>query len=167
MAAETVGYPYKQKLRNILFACLLFGAGSLLMFGEAITNRREMILNGIFHFSVQGATAFYWTVCAVCTTFVAFGLLRLTVGFKNGPPLMLTAAQIIVPPVGFSREPRTVELADIKRITVSTVYGQRFLNVYHSSGKLTIAQSLLPDPAAFDELCSNLTRRAPASASRR
>jgi hypothetical protein len=65
-----------------------------------------------------------------------------------------------------SREPRTVNLTDIKRMTVSTVYGQRFLNVYHSGGKLTIGQSLLPDPAAFDQLCSTLARRAPASASR-
>jgi len=80
--------------------------------------------------------------------------------------LMLTATHIAVPPVGFSREPKTVNLTDIKRMTVSTVYGQRFLNVYHSGGKLTIAQSPLPDPAAFDELCSTLTRRSPASASR-
>jgi hypothetical protein len=79
---------------------------------------------------------------------------------------MLTATHITVPQVGFGSEPRTVDLTDIKRMTVSTVYGQRFLNVYHSGGKLTVAQSLLPDPAAFDELCSTLTRRAPASASR-
>jgi hypothetical protein len=166
MAAETVGYPYKPKLRNIVFACLLFGACSLVMFGQAITNRRGLILNGVFHFSVQGATAFYWTICAVSVAFVAFGFLRLTLGFKNGPPLMLTATQITVPQVGFSREPRTIDLTDIKRMNISTVYGQRFLNVYHSGGKLTIAQSLLPDPAAFDELCSSLARRVPVSASR-
>ena len=145
---------------------MFFGACTVALFGEAVTNRRGLILDGVFHFSAQGATAFYWTLCAVSGTFVAFGLIRLTVGFKNGPPLMLTATHITVPPVGFSREPKTVDLTDIKRMTVSTVYGQRFLNVHHSGGKLTIAQSLLPDPAAFDELCSTLTRRAPASASR-
>jgi len=80
------------------------------MLGEAITNRRGLILNGVFHFSVQGATAFYWTVCAVSGAFVAFGFLRLTVGFKKRPPLMLTATHIAVPQVGFSREPRTVDL---------------------------------------------------------
>lgn len=166
MAAEAVGYPYKPNLRNIVFACLFFGACTVALFSEAITNRRGLILDGIFHFSVQGATAFYWTLCAVTGAFVAFGFLRLAARFKNGPPLMLTATHITVPQVGFSRQPRTVDLTDIKRMTVSTVYGQRFLNVYHSGGKLTIAQSLLPDPAAFDELCSNLTRRAPATASR-
>lgn len=166
MAAETVGYSYKPNLRNLIFACLFFGACSLGTCGEAITNDRGLILNGIFHFSVQGATAFYWTLCAVCGAFVAFGLLRLTVGFKNEQPLMLTATHIIVPPVEFSREPKAVDLTDIKRMTVSTVYGQRFLNVFHNGGKLTIAQSLLPDPAAFDQLCSSLARRAPASASR-
>jgi hypothetical protein len=166
MAAEAVGYPYKPKPRNLVFVCLFFGACSLATFGEAMTNRRGLILNGVFHFSVQGATAFYWTVCAVSGVFVAFGLLRLIVGFKNGPPLMLTDTHIAAPAVGFSKEPKTVNFTDIKRMTVSTVYGQRFLNVYHSGGTLTITQSLLPNPAAFDELCSTLARRAPASASR-
>lgn len=63
-----------------------------------------------------------------------------------------------------SRHPKSVNLADVKRMTVTTVYGQRFLTVYHTGGKVTISPSLLPNPAAFKELCSALAQRAPRSA---
>jgi hypothetical protein len=57
-----------------------------------------------------------------------------------------------------------VNLADVKRMTVTTVYGQRFLTLYHSGGKVTISPSLLPNPATFKELCSALAQRVPTSA---
>jgi hypothetical protein len=46
---------------------------------------------------------------------------------------------------------------------VQTLKWQRFLNIYHSNGKLTIQATSLPSKSAFEELCSALAERIPAA----
>jgi hypothetical protein len=48
MTAAILAFPYEQKLKNIAFACVFFGAGSFGMIAKVSTNQRELIFIAYF-----------------------------------------------------------------------------------------------------------------------
>jgi hypothetical protein len=164
MTSATLSYPYRPKTSSMAFACVFFGSGALVMGNHAASNHRELILNGIFHFSVYGATVFYWCVAGLNGALAAIGMLKLLAALRSSGQLTLTHVDITAPALWLSRQATTARLADIKRLSVQVVRQQRFLNIYYNQRKLTISESFLPSRSAFEELCAAIAARVPASA---
>ena len=160
---ETLEYSYKPKPWAMALASSFFAACTLGMVHAARANDRGLILNGIIEFSATGATTFYWWVAGVSALFVLAGMAGLAVSVLAAQRLRLTATEIAAPRSVFSREATVVPLADVEAIDVQTIQRQRLMNVRHARGKFSIAQSLLPDAAAFDALHHALEERVARS----
>lgn len=158
---ETLSHPYRPKAWVMAAASAFFGAGALFMGHEAIVNDRGLVINGLIHLGPDGATVFYWCIAALCAAFVAVGIPAFIVGLLSSHRVTLTATEISAPRFGFSRTPTVVKLMDVQNVNLQVVQKQRFLNIYHPSGKLTITESYLPSRAVFEELCSAIVSRAP------
>ena len=74
-------YPYKARPGPMLVAMAFFGACAAEMAHAAVTNDRGLILDGIFSFSVRGATVFYWCVAAVSMVIVLVAIMALAMDF--------------------------------------------------------------------------------------
>jgi hypothetical protein len=157
---QTLQYPYKPKPWVVLLAAAFFGAIALFMSQEALTNDRGLILNGLIELSVRGATIFYWCIAAIGAAFVAIAVPMFIVGLVSKTVLTVTATDLAAPRSAFSKRATVIRLADIKQIVVQTVQKQRFMKVHHSGGNLSIAQSMLPSAAAFDEIHAALHARS-------
>jgi hypothetical protein len=164
MTDISLEYPYKPNLWKTLAAIAFFGACAGGMGYAAVTNDRGLILNGVITFSPAGAAVFYWCVAAAAALFVLLGLYTLIASSANPGVLRLTATELSVPSRGFSAKPRLVSLADLLQISVQTVSKQRFLIISHRAGKLSVAQSMLPNAEAFEKLqaalAASLNRRS-------
>lgn len=158
---ETLNHSYRPKAWAMALASVFFGSCALFMGHEAIVNNRGLIIDGIIHLSPAGATVFYWCVAAVSGAFVAVGIPAFFVGLLSNQRIILTATEISAPRFSFSRAPTVVKLADVQDINLQVVQKQRFLNIYHRNGKLTITESHLPNRAAFEELCAAIRSRVP------
>ena len=156
---QTLQYPYKPKAWLMLLGAVLFGAMAFFMTSEVQTNDRGLILNGIIHLSVHGATIFYWCMAAVAGAFVAVAIPMFFVALVSKSVLTLTATDLIAPRSGFSRRPTVVRLSEVKQVVVQMVQRERFIKVSHAGGTLNIAESMLPSRAAFDELHAALVAR--------
>jgi hypothetical protein len=163
MQPETLTYRYKPKPLIIALASLFFVALAFFMSNEAITNDRGLILNHTIHFTVHEATILYWCIAGMSVALVFIGILAFVAGLLYSHRVTLTHKDIMAPKNGISRRLITVPLSDISRLNVQTLQWQRFLNIYHSTGKLTIQASSLPSKSAFEELCSALAERIPAA----
>ena len=159
---DTLEYPYRPNPKTMLLAILFFGACAAVMARTAITNDRGLILNSIITMSEQGATTFYWCVAGAAALFVAAGAWGLLAG-RNAPRFVrLTPAELSAPKNGFAKEPTVIPLRQIQGMNVQTIQRQRMVTIHHTGGSLTIAQSMLPGAAAFDELCGALAARLEA-----
>ena len=157
---QTLHYPYKPRPWFVLLGAAFFGVIAVFAAHEALTNDRGLIINGLIELSVGGATIFYWCMAAVSAAFVAVTIPMFVVGLIGKSVLTLTATDLAAPRSIFSRRPTVIRLSDIKQIVVQTVQKQRFMTVYHSAGNLSIAQSMLPSRAAFDDIHAALMARA-------
>jgi hypothetical protein len=160
--ADILEYPYRAKPWMMLAAIAFFGACAAGMGYRAVTNDRGLILNRIFTFSVDGATIFYWCIAAAAALFVVGAILALIAGLTNPMAVRLTATDFSAPKHGFAKKLIVIALRDIKEIGIQTVHKQRFMNVYFRNGKLSIAQSMLPNSEAFERLHSGLAANVKA-----
>jgi hypothetical protein len=152
MSDQALEYPYQARA-GIMLACIaFFGACAAVMVHAAVTNDRGLIVNGLFEFGMAGATVFYWCVAGVSAIFVLMGVLGLVSGMKNPGSIRLTATELSAPKNGFSRKATRIPLLEIVDVGVQEIQKQRFLTVHHRSGKLNVAQSLLPNSEAFEKL---------------
>jgi hypothetical protein len=160
IVTETLEYTYKAKPLKMLAGIAFFGSCAVFMGYRAAKNTRGLILNGIFTLSVEGATNFYWCVAAVSALFVAVAIVALISGLTNPKVVRLTATELSAPKYMFSKNPTIVPLWGIREIGIQTVQKQRIMHIYSSKGRLSIAQSMLPDTEAFERLYSGLVAGA-------
>lgn len=156
---DTLEYPYRPSTKMMLLAILFFGACAAMMARAAITNDRGLIIDGIITLSEHGAVVFYWCVAAVSALFVAAGAWGLVAGRGQPKFVRLTPAELSAPRNGFAKEPTVIRLSDIQGVSVQTIQRQRLITIRHPGGSLSIAQSMLPGAAAFDELIGALQAR--------
>lgn len=159
---DTLEYRYRPKPWAMLLATLFFAGMGAFMAEEAMTNERGLLLQRIIHFSPRGATVFYWSIAVICALFVLAGLAGLMAGLVSKRYLRLTPTEISAPRFGWSRSNTVVRLAEVTQIALQSVQKQRFLNIYHREGKLTISQSFLPNADAFENLHKAIQRRVRA-----
>lgn len=161
---ETLSHPYRPKPWIMALVVAFFGAGAFFMGRVARQNDRGVVINGLIHLDSAGATVFYWCVAGIGAMFVVIGMLAFLVGLFSSSHLMLTATELSLPRFGFSRTATVVKLTDIRQLTTQVVQKERFLNVFHTRGKLTISESMLPSRAAFEALCDAIEKRVNGSA---
>ncbi|HET6764128.1 MAG TPA: hypothetical protein VFH27_10660 [Longimicrobiaceae bacterium] len=149
---DTLEFRYQPRVRTMLIAIVFFGAAAAVMANAAATNQRELIIEGMIHLSVAGATKFYLGLSVAAALFVVAGALGLTAGRRTPRYVRLTPTEISAPKSFFAKEPTVVPLGQIREVEVQTIQKQRMLNIYHAQGSLTVIQSMLPNPAAFEEL---------------
>jgi hypothetical protein len=165
---EQLEYPYKANAWMMLLGTAFFGACTAGMASAALSNDRGLILNGIIEFTPDGATRFYGAIAIVSALFVIAALLMLVLSFVSPGSVRLTAEELCAPAGNFGRKPTKIPLDAIVDIGVHTVQRQRFMNVYHHGGKLSLAQSMLPNAEAFEKLHAALAaslrrRRGPTT----
>ena len=152
MSDSPLEYPYKAKAGLMLACIAFFGACAATMAHAALTNDRGLIVNGIFRFGTEGATVFYWCVVGASLMFVLMGVLGLVPGLKNPGSIRLTSTELSAPKNGFTRKATRIPLREIVDVGVQEIQKQRFLTVHHRAGKLSVAQSMLPNSEAFEKL---------------
>jgi len=131
---------------------------------NAMVNERGLIINGLIHLEPSGATIFYWCMAALSAVFVVVAVPAFFVGLLSSQHVILTSTEISAPKFGFSGKATVVKLSDIKSLSVQEIQKERFLNIQHANGNLSINASFLPDKAAFEELCSTLAERVSVQA---
>jgi len=72
--------------------------------------------------------------------------------------LKLTTTEISAPSSGFALQNTVVQLRDIKRVSVRPTANRRYLDIYHSAGRLGIAESWLPSAEVFEEVLTVVGR---------
>jgi hypothetical protein len=155
--SEKLEYAYKARPALMLGVIAFFGACAAFMIHAALTNDRGLIIKNLFlKFSPEGATIFYWCVATVSVIFVLLAIAAVISGLANPTSVCLTSTELHAPKNGFSKKRLSIPLHSVQSVQIQTVQKQRFMTIYHSAGKLSIAQSLMPSAAAFDELHQTL-----------
>lgn len=149
-------YPFGAKTRTMALAVAFFTVCGAGLVYTALTNDRGLIINGLITLSPPRATVAYWCLAVACVAFVATGVAAV-ISTRNHPRFVrLTATELTAPKNGFARQPTVVRLRDIQAMNVQTIQRQRMLTIRHTGGSLTIVQSMLPGPAAFEALVDAL-----------
>ena len=143
----------------MLLASLFFLACGAGMAYSALTNEQGLIINGIITLGPDGATIFYWVIAVLSAVFVLGGLWAIIVGLTSDRTLTITEDGIRAPKSGYSRQYVTINFPDIFKVSIQTVSKQRFITLLHRTGKLSIAQSMLPDKEAFEEVVRIITQK--------
>lgn len=154
-----VVFPYKPKTLIFVVSIVFFLICALFLGNIALSNDRGLVLNRIFEFSTQGATIFYWCLTAASGVFVVVGTIALYSGLKTRKEIVLTDDKILAPKSGMSNKIISVMYSEITDLNIQSVQKQRFLNIIHPGGKLTIPQSMLANKQAFDELTTLMTAK--------
>ena len=154
-----VRFPYKPKILVFVLAILFFVGCATILANVALTNDRGLILNKLLEFSAEGATIFYWCLTAASILFIVFGTIALYSGLSTKKEVVVTDHKIMSPKSGLSNRVISVVFSDIADVNIQSIQKQRFLNVLHSGGKLSIPQSMLANKQAFEELVSLVAAR--------
>ena len=157
-----VRFPYKPKSFVLLLSSTFFVACASISGYIALTNDRGLILNNIFEFSTEGATIFYWCLTATSCVFVIIGAIALYSGLTTKKEIVLTDNKIMSPKSGISNKIVSILYSEITDVNIQSVQKQRFLNILHSGGTLSIPQSMLTNKQAFEELTSLVAVRVGA-----
>jgi len=153
-------YEYKSSWAVIIFCAIFFGAGAAVLGNAAATNDRGLVINGIIPLTQNGATTFYWFLCALSIGFVAISALLTVHRLTHHQRIAFTPQSIILPSSRWSSEETTINYDDITSLSGAKVNGQRFLYVFRNDGKqFTIAASLLPTRGSFNEVGELLHHR--------
>ncbi|MBC7796864.1 MAG: hypothetical protein H7Z37_08330 [Pyrinomonadaceae bacterium] len=151
-------YEYKPKLWVLFLAGGFFALGIPISIYAASENR-GLIINGIITLSPYQAGIFWLIIGAACAVFVLLAVLTVATRFVFKQRIALSSTALIMPKSRFSGVEKLIEYKDINSLSVSTIQGQTFLYVLHSSGKDTIAASMMPSRATFDDLCEALAKK--------
>lgn len=147
-------YPYKQKMW-IGPACTgFFGLCAWVFWQKSHQEPRGLIINHIIELSPGNALIFHWLLFFASMAFVVLGLMVSVMSLKKERHITLTSHSLQTPKSGISNTEVEILFRNITAIQLHEVQGQRFLQISHGTGKTSIAQSMLPTKAAFDEICA-------------
>lgn len=158
MTGTALAWPYKPKVWVLLLAGLFFVGCTVVLGTMAAGNDRGMLINRIIELDTGGATALLWVLTAASAGLVAMAGVGVASAFGEGRELILDEVGVTVP-ARFSSNRTTVRYQDMTDLALRRVQGQRFLEIRHRGGKVTIAAGMLPD-GAFDEVVEEIGRRA-------
>jgi hypothetical protein len=156
-----LAYPYKPKVWVLLLSGLFFVGCAVVLGAMAYGNDRGMLINRIVELDTGGATALLWVLTACSVALVAMAGVGIASAFGEGRELVLDEAGVTVP-ARFSSNRTTVRYQDMTHLALRRVQGQRFLEIRHQGGKVTVAAGMLPD-GVFDEIVEEIGRGVDAA----
>jgi hypothetical protein len=145
-------YPYRPRWTAIVFVGAFFALCALVLGARASDNRRGVIINGIIELGPEGATNFYYTLCAGSVGFVIASIFMVYHRLAFQQRLVFGSAAMTVPVSRWSRATKQIAYRDIQGVSITAVSGQTFLYVHHVGGKYAIVASMLPSQEAFEEV---------------
>jgi hypothetical protein len=145
-------YPYRPRWTAIVFAGGFFAACALVLGYRASDNHRGLIINGIIELGPDGATGFYYVLCALSVGFVIGSVFMAYHRLTFQQRLVFGGAAMTVPVSRWSRATKQIAYRDMRKMSMTVISGQTFLYVDHLGGRFTIVASMLPSQAAFDEV---------------
>jgi hypothetical protein len=155
---QILRYPYKPGPLRMVAVILFFGAGAVFLGYTALNNTQGLILERVIQLSPPEATAFFWGSAVFSGLLALAGVSGFVSAFTSTKELILTDTELLAPASMWSRGVKPVRLSEIVRLEKQSVSRERFLNVYHSGGKLSISGSVLPS-GALDKLYAELASR--------
>jgi hypothetical protein len=95
---------------------------------------------------------FIWVIlfANVVPTFVCIATFVVMLCIRR--TLQLTPNEISAPRFGFSLHSTHVPMSSVKKVKLILNGNSRYLNIYHSAGRLGIAESLMPNAGAFNRV---------------
>ncbi len=133
--------------------CILsFGLCAAVLGFKAANNDRGLILNGIFTFSEQGASVFYWILTACSVGFVAIWFFLIIQRVTGSLNLELTETELKIPKGFIKKTQAHVSIADVTEIYEAEVQGQRFLYLYTPKKKYCVNRELMPSKDSYEEI---------------
>lgn len=151
-------YEYKPKLWIMFLAGGFFALGIPIAIYAASENR-GLNINGIITLSPYQASIFWAVIGTACAIFVLLAASQMVLSFTMKQRIALSSTALIVPKSRLSSAEKFIEYKDIRSLSVATIQSQTLLYIIHSGGKSTIAASMMPSRATFDDLCEALARK--------
>ena len=141
---QSLSFPYKTSKPLLMIAGVLFGGGgAYFMYLKSTTNTRGLILNRIIELDPTEASLFYIIVAIGCAILAIAAAAVLLLSFFGNRVLEITTKYISVPKNGLALTNTTIPWQDITDFRDMKVSGQRWLEVRHKGGKVSIAESML------------------------
>ncbi|HEY5924951.1 MAG TPA: hypothetical protein VIV11_24890 [Kofleriaceae bacterium] len=157
-------YPVRPKTGTMVLCALFFGVCALVLFWQALTNQRGLVIEGIFHLGPGGARVFYGVLCALSLGFVVIAIVVLVIYAGKTHEVVVDDDSLTTPgPLWRLNATRTARFADVTKVREQKMSGQHFLTLVTPSSKVWIAKGHLPD-GAFDEIVAFVRQRLGARA---
>jgi hypothetical protein len=154
-------FRYRAKPTTMILAGGFFAlCGSFYVYKAAI-NDRGLIVNGIIELGPTGATAFYAVLAALSALFVVVAVIAMIHGLLREPVLTLADDHIVVPGSLLRRQSRRIDFGTVTKASIQSVHRQRFLTLWSTQGKASIARSMLDSDQVFDRIVDAVTSRIP------
>ncbi len=149
-------YTYKPPLITMFLAAAFFTACSFVLFHEASTNDRGLILWHLITFDLQGATNFYWGLF-VCSLLLTMAGIMGAVRSLTDPKLLKLGEHEITLPCGFmQRDTARIQYTDIKGLSEMQASGQTILTIETRDKKYTVVKGHLPNKEAYTSVKNKL-----------
>ncbi|QQR57896.1 MAG: hypothetical protein IPG59_23475 [Candidatus Melainabacteria bacterium] len=149
-------YTYKPPLITMFLAAAFFTACSFVLFHEASTNDRGLILWHLITFDLQGATNFYWGLFVCSILFVLTGIMGAYRSIANPGKLRLGEHEITFPNGFLGRDLARIQYSQIQDLSEMTTSGQTILTIKTRDKKYSIVQGHLPNKEAYTSVKNKL-----------
>jgi len=156
---KEIRYPYRPKIFITILGVLFFGFCACFMAQVAINNEGGLVINHVIHFSTQGATVFYWIIAALSAVFVIGAIWALLIGLGKHREIIIYEKYMSCPKSGISKKIVKINFDEVIDIDIQEVQRTVMLVIKYKGGSLTIANSMLPNKKAFDELVDTIVAR--------
>lgn len=156
---ETLKYAYKPKIMTMMLGVIFFGACSAVLYNEAATNDRGVIIDHIITLDTGQATLFFWCLFGASVVMTLGALLGVVKGMTSTHTLIMDDSTIRFPKSPLSDTLVTVPFRDITDMTMVQMRNQRWLRITYSGKKVNLNRSMLPNNAVFDKVCNALAER--------
>jgi hypothetical protein len=152
---------YSLSAVQFIAAVLFFGLGGLFMAYKAATNHRGLVIDGIIHFSPDGASTFDFIISAVSFAFVGFAIFYVLPQMFISRTIILGRDTITLPGGGFDKSHYRVTPAEIVSAKLTVIRGRRFLKIYTAERNYSINATWLDNPGELSEILRWLQTCAP------
>lgn len=160
-------YPYKPRPLIMLLACGFFAACAPIMANIAMTNDRDLIIDGLIRLDPGQATIVFWGLFACSIILALGGFAGFLRALTSRHVLVLGNDSFQIPKSPFASAILVVAYKDITGLTRLQIKSQHFLTVHYTGRKLNIASSMLASRATFEEVCETIAAHVKALQSRR
>lgn len=150
-------YPYHPSALALVFGVIIITCAVLFMSESAFTNKNGLIIDGIFRFDQDGATAILWLISTLTFAGLIFYARMIFVAVFSKPLIELAQAHISAPASISSSRLTRVDFADIRALRLGQYRRHRFLVIDHGNEALRINERFLPDRAGFYAICGVLS----------